>query len=192
MSRLDYVTIGIVVVCVAALAYLIYMTTNLLGGDGEEDVTPITEQPSEYDAAEDDAYYYDDDEATVEVDSSEYDYEEDAGYDYDQGEDLDKGRSTSYEDEAASSVTMTTTEPSTTSSYGSYLVIAGTFSVQSNADDRVSKLRGMGYNNAQVSPFNRGAYSVALVDRFDSYSSAKALADELEGKGFDAIVQEKR
>jgi len=57
MSRLDYVTIGIVVVCIAALAFLLYKTTNIFGGDAEE--VPVTDNTYQ-DTTAIDPYAYDD------------------------------------------------------------------------------------------------------------------------------------
>jgi len=87
---------------------------------------------------------------------------------------------------------VTTTTESSPASYGDYLVLAGSFKYKSNAETEVRKLKKLGYSNAEVALFNRGAYASALVDRFDNYADANALVKELKGKGVDALVQKKR
>ncbi len=197
MSRLDYVTIAIVAVCVAALIYLIYMTTNLLGGPEEPPLTETT--PAETESYEEDTYPFDSQEDTIGAEEDAYPADDYSDYDYDNGQDLDKGRSstattgqssanqpaTTYDEPAAS----TTTTARGGSSYGNYLVLAGTFSVKANAESMVQKLRDMGYSNASVEPFDRGAYSVALVNRFDSFDAANGLVQELKNKGVESYVK---
>lgn len=201
MSRLDYVTIAIVAVCVAALIYLIYMTTNLLGG-GPEGATTADSSPVEQDGnyGEEEDYYPEDTTATF-----------DDGY-YDEGEPASDGASASpgkgsesdkaltYE-ENTDEVRSSSRGPQTTAgkaetdyasvASGQYMVLAGTFKYRSNAEDMVSKLRGMGYSSASVELFDRGAFAVALVDRFDDLGEAKSLKSELSGKGISSYVKQK-
>ena len=209
MSRLDYVTIAIVAVCVAALVYLIYMTTNLLGDSGEPATT--TEEAAASTDSEDqegDTYYFDD-EGRIEGDGQTENQpaagtDDYSGYDYQNGEDLDKGRSSSGGSTAAANEMdpgsgvaeggNNNSSPSgsrASAGQGQYMVIAGTFSVSANAQEMEKKLRGMGYNNTSLEPFDRGKYTVVMVDRFGSISEAKSLATELEGKGVPAYVKRK-
>jgi len=195
MSRLDYVTIAIVAVCVAALVYLIYMTTNLLGG-GQEEAQTTTEQPAtQPEDAEDDAYYFDE-EGTAAEDTALTADEGNYNDDYTSDENLDKGR-TSYDDANTSDDSYRDSQESESastyapSSYGEYMVIAGTFKVKSNAENMVSKLRSKGYNDATVEIFDRGAYAVALVGQFAEYGDAKDLKSRLSNDGFEALVQKK-
>lgn len=203
MSRLDYVTIAIVAVCVAALVYLIYMTTNLLGSSPEAPASAdqmVSEPEDEYAEEE---YYPEDTTATF-----------DDGY-YDEGGEVSdnadsntgEGGQSGYEEaeptyEAADSdLQSSSRSPGSTSgkaesdyasvASGQYMVLAGTFKYRNNAEEMVSKLRGMGYTNASVELFDRGRYAVALVDRFDGLSDAKSLKSELSGKGVEAYVKQK-
>lgn len=43
MSRLDYVTVAIVVVCLAALGFLVYKTVNLMNGNSDSDSQPTVD-----------------------------------------------------------------------------------------------------------------------------------------------------
>lgn len=85
-----------------------------------------------------------------------------------------------------------TTNYSHSKGSGRYMVLAGSFRQESNANSHAAKLRRMGYDGAEVSIFNRGAYASVLVDRFSDKSDARSLARELENKGIEALVITKR
>lgn len=195
MSRLDYVTIGIVAVCIIALAFLLYKTTNLFGGGKTE--TPTDAIVTDTTAI--DPYAYDDYDSTSILPGAD--------------EDLDDNEVTPFEEETADAANNKATQPSSSTSTprastttteespravsaseraGDYLVLAGSFSVRANAETEVSRLQKMGYANAEVSPFNRGKFAVVLVDRFVDVAEAQALVKELKEKGVESYVQEKR
>ncbi|MEL6832005.1 MAG: SPOR domain-containing protein [Bacteroidota bacterium] len=211
MSRLDIITIAIVVVCLAALGYLVYKIAGLY--KSEEPATPLTEAYGNEDTPDEQTYTdwedevastgddvdLDDDELGSYADTDEADAADGSGSYSD--DELDKGtgiaeESTSDYDEPAANTNSSsssgsssaTAAASRSNSSGAYMVIAGQFRQRSNADSYASKLRGMGYNNTSVELFDRGSYAVVLVDRFDSYNAAKRLVDDLTGKGIDAIV----
>lgn len=194
MSRLDYVTIGIVAICVAALVYLIYMTTNLLGGN-KADTPAQQEQTLENGDSEDteDSYYYDDANKNSAQDSvSSF---EDNSY-TDRSDEMDTDDSEYEADEPAEEAPTGKDEyPSSSASRGGssgdYMVLAGTFSVKANAEAMVNRLHDLGYSNASVELFNKGAYAVALVDRFSSLTEAQELAADLKTKGIEVFVKEK-
>lgn len=190
MSRLDYVTIGIVVVCIAALVFLLTKTTSLFGGDKTE-TTPTA---SLTDTTAIDPYAYDSYDSTSILPNTD--------------EDLDDNQVTPLEEEPPSNQktlpsTSSKNQPKTkeepravttaaSDRAGDYLVLAGSFSIRENADTEVERLHKLGFSNAEVSPFNKGKYAVVLVDRFTDLNDAQALVKELKGKGVDSYVQEKR
>ena len=195
MSRLDYVTIAIVAVCVAALVYLIYMTTNLLGS-GSEDNLSANEAPVEQESTYDEEEYYPED--TVATLDDGYYNDTEAN---DEEEDQPEYDAPSYEDATEDLTASSETTPERTTSSktdyasvasGQYMVLAGTFKYTRNAQEMVTKLKGMGYNNASVELFDRGAFAVALVDRFDDLEKAQGLKTTLSGKGIEAYVKQKK
>lgn len=219
MSRLDIITIAIVVVCLAALGYLVYKIAGLYKTD--EPTTSLAEGYGNEDGVDDQTYTDWDDEVANSGDDVDLDDDElgnyadtdeaaatDGNSNYNEDE-LDKGNDIAEEPAAeeddndsstANSGSSTSGSSSAATSYdstprsgnsGRYMVIAGSFRQRSNADNQVAKLRGMGYNNAQVELFNRGAFAAVLVDRFSSLSEARSLVTELSGKGVDAIVKDK-
>ncbi|NBC07628.1 MAG: hypothetical protein GVY26_10590 [Bacteroidetes bacterium] len=212
MSRLDYVTIAIVAVCVAALVYLIYMTTNLLGGDDNEpESATATTDPYEEGYEDDQTATFNGDSAALAdengYDGASYDDEDDYQDDYDTGANddtyrdkggyEDSGYDDSSADEPEDAYEDTRTPASSASedyasvSAGDYMVLAGTFQYKSNAENMVRKLRNMGYDDARTELFDRGAYAVALVDHYPDYDEAKRIANELTNSGVSAYVKKK-
>lgn len=216
MSRVDYLTIGIVSVCLIALGFLIFKTVKLMGGSSSGEA--VKEAPYQ-DTSSVDPY-------------SSYDYSDTTAHSkYSDDEDLDDDQVSPYEEttppatssktetsKGSSSKTQTATKPapkpasqtetkkpaattdntsrpsttSSSSSTGDYLVIAGTFSQKSNAEAQVKKLIKLGYTNASAENFDRGSFTVALVDRFSSLAEAQKLEKELKAKGIDVLVKKKQ
>lgn len=214
MSKLDILTIAIVIVCLAALGYLVYKIVNLVNPP-EEPTTSI--QDSYEDTASTDENTYQDWDTEVDTAEGDVDLDDEQVPNYG-NTDTDEnapGASSSntttdeMDDEttgvAEESATNTTSKGSTATtpapvtnnsssaaSSGRYMVLAGSYRQRVNADNQVARLRKMGYNNAEVSLFDRGSYAVVLVDRFSTYGDAKRLVNELASKGIDALVDEKK
>lgn len=211
MSKLDVLTIAIVIVCLAALGYLVYKIVNLV--NPPEEPTTSIQDSYEDTAGTDDKTYQDWDD---EVDSAEGDVDLDdeqvdsytdtdenvpgaAGTNATADEMDDKTTGLAENNTSTTSTGSTATTPapaasnsSSTNSSGRYMVLAGSYRQRVNADNQVARLRKMGYNSAEVSLFDRGSYAVVLVDRFSTYGDAKRLVNELAAKGVDAIVDEKK
>ena len=184
MSKLDYVTIGIIVVCLAALGFLIYRTIMLRNQSAE----PTQQETTQDDAYQD--YDYDYLQDTNQILPPTEDYPNDAA---DLNATDNEPQPAESDDLGGFQETETYDEPvRTSSSSGDYLVLAGSFSVEGNAESHAEKLRDMGYANTAVEPFNRGAYAVVMVDRFRNESEARSLVQELQNKGIEAYVHQKR
>ncbi len=210
MSRLDLITIAIVIVCLAALGYLVYKIVNLMNPPQEE-TTSIQDTYTE--PATDDATYTDwDDEVNSATEDGEDLDDEDLGSSvsdeaasgYESGsysdDELDNDSDDIAEEPSSSSAdeiedeepaTRSYDNTPTTSSSGKYMVIAGSYRQKVNAENQVAKLRKLGYNESRIESFNRGSYAAVLVDRYNSYSDAKALVSKLAGDGVEAMVKEK-
>jgi len=87
-------------------------------------------------------------------------------------------------------------KPSTPSNYdsssGSYMVIAGNYIINTNAENMVLKLKKNGYNNAEIVIFDMSQYHSVVANRFSDYNSAYNLAKQLEAKGIDSYVHRKK
>lgn len=77
-------------------------------------------------------------------------------------------------------------------SNGKYLVVAGTFKQEINAQTQLKKFKQMGYDNAEVGKFNKNAYASLVVERFATSAEAQRLVKSLKSKGIDCYVHKKR
>jgi hypothetical protein len=75
---------------------------------------------------------------------------------------------------------------------GKYLIIAGNFLVENNANEMVNKLVNMGYNSAEVSVFDYSQYYTVIASRSDDYGLASSLSSELKTKGIDNYVHTRK
>jgi cell division protein FtsN len=74
-----------------------------------------------------------------------------------------------------------------------YMVITGSFKQLANARKSMESLVKIGYTDAEVGRFNRGAFACAIAKRTNDLNSANALAKKLKTKGFpDAFVKAKK
>ncbi len=176
MSRLDFITIIIVVVCLAAIIFLIYKMTDLFEGKNKK--PDAIEYPIDSTSMEDDSMYPSGLDSTNAANS---------GFPDSLSEDYDDDYSFSDTKEEATEQSNEGNLP------GKYLVIAGSFEYRDNADNFAKKLRKMGYEKAVSKIFDRGKYAVVVAARFDDVESAKQLAAELNDKlQIEAFVQEAR
>ena len=202
MSKLDYVTIAIVGICIMAILFLVYKMTNVFGGDTPKDKTEVVAD-------------------SVEIEDSDvYDYEIDQNVDSTGATKgnaaSDKTKTTAPANNTESSATNSPAEDDvedavkeatgtkTTANTGSsasdgaeksnysdgkYLVLAGSFSKKAFADSQAKKLNKLGYDNARVEMFDRGKYAVVLVDRFDNMAEAERLVKKLNGDSVKSYVK---
>ncbi len=200
MSKLDYVTIAIVVVCITALIYLVVNIFKLRNNDQPGIDRARLEVPA---AGTEDEGTYAPDESGAYPDASpapgaidDYDPDDDEVDFIDPGAQPDEAPGTTAEaSEPAVEPPPAETAPSPRrpASEGEYLVLAGSYRIRDNADREVRKLQRLGYANAEATIFNRGAYATVLVERFESMDDARAMVKELKSKhGIDSYVQRRR
>lgn len=196
MSRLDYFTIFIVVVCILAIGLLLWQTTDIFGKKGEPSIEAIDDNGSmEEDTLATDDLFAEDDSLDAEAADSLY-WNDEEGSDAGSGstaaasdeEGIDYGEKDS---DAAGKEEENYPSGEELAATGDYLVLGGTFKYMANAKRRLGELQRAGYSQAQVVLFDRGKYAVVLVDRFGDYDSAKDLAGELKNKGYEAAVYQK-
>jgi len=73
---------------------------------------------------------------------------------------------------------------------GNYLIIAGSFLVEANANELKDKLINQGYN-AEVKSFNYSQYHSVIAGRYNSQSEANSISAELKSKGFNCYVKKR-
>lgn len=99
----------------------------------------------------------------------------------------------SEEPKPKATTTKTTSKPKITSSNsnansgGNYLVIAGSYLIEDNANSMVQKLNNKGFN-AEIVHFDYSQYHSICAGRYDSRSTAENTASSLKGMGIDAYV----
>lgn len=195
MSKLDYLTIAVVVVGIIALSvlgYKIYQNNTAANDEYVSISTPTDEGNSESD------YTYEDDEYTPESTT------ENDGYYIGEDEKSEE----SFPQEGESTYTPTTEENKfnnensfnndsgyTSDTEGPYMVIAGSFSLRHNAENHAKKIRNLGYSNTKIENFwgNNGMQAAVMVDRFSNLQDAKNLRDELQNQHqLDSFVKKKQ
>jgi len=111
---------------------------------------------------------------------------------------LNAAKAQAAEEAAAAEKNATENVNSTPVSYdnadrsGKYLVVAGTFKQEINAQAQLKKFKQMGYENAEVGKFNKNAYASLVVERFATSAEAQRLVKSLNAKGIDCYVHKKR
>lgn len=207
MSKLDYVTIAIVAVCIAAIIFLVYKTNKLMNSDepGMErsSVEETLRDQQENGTAEDMTAYQapgaaDDDRPPAGPAGPEQDSDDAAvvpfqpsGQESRSDEAESQPAPAPREQPRAYQPPAPARQPRTTApGAGRYMVLAGSFRYKANAETMVRKLKNLGFNEAEIGYTNNGAYAVALVNRFDDLQRARALVATLkEQHQIDAIVK---
>ena len=99
-------------------------------------------------------------------------------------------RSTIDKEEVSAEVDYTAPPSKTyTNSTGrTFMIVAGNYLVESNADEMVQKLRNKGYSSAEKVVFDLSQYYTVIAARYDDRSSADRTAQKLKNEGFDNYV----
>ncbi len=181
MSKLDFVTVAIFVVCIAAIIFLIVKTTQLISGGESPGIDRSTIEDTRPGPGQED-YYAPPQDAASQFQPYNPDEADDADVDvYDP-----VGEDSRFEQSASRSSQSTASR-----SRGRYMVIAGSFRQRANAETMVRQLKSLGYTNAEVGLTNNGTYAVAVVNRFNDIAQARALVRELGTQyQIEAMVKE--
>ena len=75
---------------------------------------------------------------------------------------------------------------------GKYLIVAGNFLVENNANKMVNRLVSMGYSSAEVAVFDYSQYYTVIASRSDDSGLARSISQELKSKGVDSYVHTKK
>lgn len=214
MARLDYFTIIIGAICLAAAAFLVYIGINKFRTtDSDSEANSLYNDLQTYDEDDQGSYYVNQDDLTkstttnINSDKSSTSSntsttpsnDEDLEYDFldetpKKSSTSTKGSTSSRNNTSTTTTrnTNTSTSTRTTVSDGDYMVLAGSFREKANAEQEAARLRKLGFSNTSVERFDKGTYSVILVDRFDARSGASKLKEKLATKGVDSYVKLKR
>lgn len=130
------------------------------------------------DAYTDETFFEEDEEAQVNLsnDNSSTD------------ESIDDQNSYDNKQTASSSSTEYREPPSPRLFSGEYMVVAGNYLLENNADIMVKKLRSNGYNNSEKVVFDLSQYYTVVAGSYKSKSIANSISSELTAKGIDNYV----
>jgi len=186
MSKLDYLTIGIVAICLAAVIFIMIKVYDLGRTDNPIEVPP-TESETQVETSDPESEL----ESTGEMPPPVNDRQRPAEPNQ-EPDDLDDEELTDPIEESIAP-DQYQEEGILSDEGGDFLVLAGSFRLRSGAEAEVERLKKLGYKNAEVTLFNAGTYAAVLVDRFEDVAQAEALASELQSQHqVEAYVHEKR
>lgn len=181
MSRSDYLIITVVGLCLAALIFLVYQFSRLnKEREAELQELPLFEQEDNLSPMEEDTALYD----AAYLPISDTVAEEKIP--------AIKPSVPAPRPAAKQEAAPAPSAGTVPSGAGDYLVLAGAFRQQINAEAMLRQVRRKGYATAEIALFNKGAYAAVIVDRFPTEREAEQLARELQDKGIEAYVQKKR
>ncbi|MEL6124482.1 MAG: SPOR domain-containing protein [Bacteroidota bacterium] len=116
-------------------------------------------------------------------------WEGDGTYDEQDAESTTTTDSQASSDQGSISSTASTQPTSTSySSGGRYVVVAGNYLLEGNADNMVSKLRKEGYGSAEKVVFDLSQYYTVIASRHASRNAAGAASANLKSMGVDNYV----
>ena len=87
-----------------------------------------------------------------------------------------------------SSGSSTTRDTGTKASNGNFFLIAGAFSSEANARNRIKQLKRDGYSSATMVGQNEKGYYLVAYKSFSSRSQAESYMPEIKGKGLSTWV----
>jgi hypothetical protein len=187
----------------AVILFLTYLviTAGLKSCSNKKDTTSVEMNDSaESNEYSDDDYFED---GAEEPSSQEDDFfgsteaQEDINYD-----EIDKAldEKKTPKPQADADYTETTTQSTTPirsnyssgSTSGDYLVIAGSYIINTNAENMILKLKKMGYDKAEIIIFDQSQYHTVVASRSNNYDQALSVSGTLKSKGIDSYVHRKK
>ena len=177
MAKKDIILIAVIVVIVAALSYVIY---DQVFSDKGQIETVESNTLADYYEEEEDTYG---------------DFEEEEAVSYADVEDDDEASAYDIEeayDEPADYEEDDVLEDDASVESGKYMVMAGQFQQMVWAEAQQDLMLKKGYDQTRIELFDRGSWAAVMVNRFDTYSAAEALMNELIDQGVEATIMPKK
>lgn len=180
----------------------LWISTILKSCGSDNDTTPpVTTTAGTDDAPEEtyeeDFFEEDNGEQEVDVDPTEMSEETEEQIDYTEIDKVVEDKLNNNQSKPATTQPATTSRPSNTnkptsansgSSNGKYMVMAGSFLIEKNAEGMRKKLVKLGYDNADIVVFDLSQYHSVVAARFSTYEAALKVSNELKRRGMDCYV----
>lgn len=161
-------------------------TVETIGETAEDAIGEVSDDLFEEDFESDDAIS---NETTSE---DEIDYAQNES-NQDEDEDDYVEESNTYEEEDYTPPPTNNQTSNNSSSYGgSYMVVAGSYLVRSNAESMVTKLANLGYNNSEVVVFQNSQYNSVIAGRYEDYNSAVDVVNQLKRRDIQAYAHRRK
>ena len=195
MSKIDYITIAVVVICISLLGLVFWKVADL---NWTEENIQETEESVQVDDAEEAAPFLDEN-----YDVTDFVAEDSAS-------DAMETTPVVVPEEEKTKEKVNIKEPVIETKQvkvaekveaiapvntlkEEYLVWGGSFSTRLGAEEEQAKFKKLGYNKAEVSLFDKGKYAVVIVGRYPTQAQAQALVNELRSKhNISAIAKKKK
>lgn len=195
MSKIDYITIAVVVICISLLGLVFWKVADL---NWTEENTPEMEETAQVGDEEKAAPFLDEN-----YDVSDFVAEESTTVPVETTpvvvpvEEKIKEKVISkeliIETKPIKAEKIIEVIPPNNTLKEEYLVWGGSFSTRQGAEEEQAKFKKLGYNKAEVSLFDKGKYAVVIVGRYPTQAQAQALVNELKSKhNISSIAKKKK
>jgi cell division protein FtsN len=195
MSKIDYITIAVVVICISLLGLVFWKVADL---NWTEENIQETEESVQVDDVEEAAPFLDEnydvtdfvpeDSASVPIETTPVVVPEE-----EKTKEKVNIKEPVIETKPVKATEEVETIPPVNTLKEEYLVWGGSFSTRLGAEEEQAKFKKLGYNKAEVSLFDKGKYAVVIVGRYPTQAQAQALVNELRSKhNISAIAKKKK
>ena len=195
MSKIDYITIAVVVICISLLGLVFWKVADL---NWTEENIQETEESVQVDDAEEAAPFLDEnydvtdfvaeDSASVPMETTPVVVPEE-----EKTKEKVNIKEPVIETKPVKVPEKVEVIPPVNTLKEEYLVWGGSFSTRLGAEEEQAKFKKLGYNKAEVSLFDKGKYAVVIVGRYPTQAQAQALVNELRSKhNISAIAKKKK
>jgi len=192
MSKIDYITIAVVVVCISLLGLVFWKVADL---NWTEENNLKTEDPILVNEEEEAAPFLDEN-----YNVTDFTEEDKMPLKNEEKPILtQKPEKVIEKSIVKETVAPVKTEPKAENTTPvptikeEYLVWGGSFSTRAGAEEEQAKFKKLGYTQAEVSLFDKGKYAVVIVGRYPTQTEAQALVNELKTKhNISAIAKKKK
>jgi cell division protein FtsN len=195
MSKIDYITIAVVVICISLLGLVFWKVADL---NWTEENIQETEESVQVDDAEEAAPFLDENYDVTDFvaeDSASDPIETTPVVVPEEEETTEKVviKEPVKETKPLKIAEKAETVPPVNTLKEEYLVWGGSFSTRLGAEEEQAKFKKLGYNKSEISLFDKGKYAVVIVGRYPTQAQAQALVNELKSKhNISAIAKKKK
>jgi cell division protein FtsN len=179
MSKIDYITIAVVVICISLLGLVFWKVADL---NWTEENIQETEESVQVDDAEEAAPFLDENYDVTDFvaeDSASDPIETTPVVVPEEEETTEKVviKEPVKETKPLKIAEKAETVPPVNTLKEEYLVWGGSFSTRLGAEEEQAKFKKLGYNKSEISLFDKGKYAVVIVGRYPTQAQAQALVN---------------